>query len=724
MPRASSRASRQPIDRSIVVALHRVGGAWHAVSARVAGSATARTLVQVLATRSFDRTDRSSMARWVQQQTAGRVLVVVPASRVICRSFSLPNASPDRLQAALLLQAEAHLLGAVPQHRLGLSVLPGTSRGADGQDLRTGLLIGWPETGADDELELPLDPGAGELSHVADVAALAALLSDSTPDAPLLWLDRSEGAVAVAVAHAGGIVLRATRESFSAEQIRGRDDSWQRDIVRVVGETLLSVGVAGGEVRTATQAAEAALRSGRSHEEDGALLLLPEQVSQRLAREIEGHGDTPDTPAWWSRYGIAVGAVRCLAGGLEPLTRLQARRVEIRPSFIARSAEALSKPRTALTLAVLGIALVAFGPLAFAKARGALLQAKVHDLASLEAQNLEDAKRRAMYRELGRQTWPMSKLLADISNSAPQGMRLTRVVIDRGSGVTVEGHAVAHDSRSGQDNVARMARTMLDTGVFSPVTWDVFPPSGTSPGNRFGVKASVRDPFREHRWAPEDDFNVTSLAMRMYGEETTPGFQASADQGGAASGRGARRFDSDAEPSGSSAAAGPLAEVSVPAGSPPSAQASSAGASRRGSAAGPVRRGPEEPQRGSGDVNDPTHDPEHNPPDVDEQTAAGSDEAGGRSRGDRRAITRRGDSEGSGRASGAASRGDVDGGGAGVDMPPPLSDEAIAAMSWEQAQQALARVAKARQSPGVSDEEKARLKEESDRLFAHMRKVR
>ncbi len=52
------------------------------------------------------------------------MLGVLPASAVICRTCTLPDAAQDQLEQALALQAEAHLLNEMPDHRQARAVLP------------------------------------------------------------------------------------------------------------------------------------------------------------------------------------------------------------------------------------------------------------------------------------------------------------------------------------------------------------------------------------------------------------------------------------------------------------------------------------------------------------------------------------------------------------------------------------------------------------------------
>src|SRR5262245_33472791 len=96
----------------------------------------------ITATKEFPPDQHSRIDSWLDEQRASQVLCVLPASCVICRNCSLPDAQADQLDQALRLQAEAHLLGMAPPHRLAMAVLPS----AAGETSRNGLIMAWPET--------------------------------------------------------------------------------------------------------------------------------------------------------------------------------------------------------------------------------------------------------------------------------------------------------------------------------------------------------------------------------------------------------------------------------------------------------------------------------------------------------------------------------------------------------------------------------------------------
>ncbi|HVP74133.1 MAG TPA: hypothetical protein VMS30_10375, partial [Phycisphaerales bacterium] len=100
-------------DPSLLAVLHRNGKAWHAL---VVNRAEARPVI--VSSREFTLDQASRIDQWLTDQKAGSVLCVLRAAAVICRTVPLPDAPVEQLEPALRLQAEAHLLGTAPPHRV------------------------------------------------------------------------------------------------------------------------------------------------------------------------------------------------------------------------------------------------------------------------------------------------------------------------------------------------------------------------------------------------------------------------------------------------------------------------------------------------------------------------------------------------------------------------------------------------------------------------------
>ena len=328
-----SETARRQADPSVVAVLHQAGGRWRGLIARVNGRTEAdggHSRPRILATRETEPVGDYGLEDWLAEHAVGRVICVLPAASVICRTCTLPDASPEQLQMAIGLQAEAHLPDIAPPHRLGLAVLDA----APGETTRCGLMLAWPESAA-----VPEPPTDREMTFAPDVAALAALLDGQRPAEPLIWIGRSDGSVALAITHAGGTVFRSTRED------PGQDGAWPANIGRVIAETALGIGHGSTFVDTLVATTRAKVADLPS---DG--LLMPVELMQAASVRIDG---VSADPGWWSTYGVAVGALLASTDHLAALTQLKDSLPVKAPSLASRLHAGLSRPRN------LGHALVA-----------------------------------------------------------------------------------------------------------------------------------------------------------------------------------------------------------------------------------------------------------------------------------------------------------------------------------------------------------------------------
>lgn len=717
--------------------------------------------MRLLETKAFDHhpgqgaassaAEQREIQQWLEGQHPGRVVAVLPASRVICRACPLPKGTPERLQTALDLQAEAHLLGAVPRHRLATAVLPA----ATGEPGRTGLLIGWPEGAASTPSPLATALGAGstafDLAWTADVVALAALLAAQRPEEPLLWMNRDDGSVAIALcgrpsvgdAAPGVLTFRATREESAS------DDEWRADVRRVVAETALSIDLPASSVRAILPTIESRLAQAPN-----SALLIPDAVRDATRSAVAG---VPADSQWWNDFGVALGAAMGASGELAALSRLRESPNRERPTILARTAAGLAKPRTAALLGILAAVMIAVGPLAFARVRLGLLESKVTDLDELRRSNAEDMQLRAMYRELGSQSWPIAKLAGDIANCTPEGIELTSIDISRSQGIALMGIAKPAKDKTGKEEpagkrVEEMARLMDASGLFDSLTTKS-EPGPIASTSKVTITAKVRDAFRPVDWKPDDDFAVTSMAERRYPTKPSVGMASSARASGRASEavpdheggddvRAASDGGADRGPDGVVEAGGSLARASEDDGGDgpaPSDDGSGVGSASTGSdtAAG----------RGSG----------RRAASAADDTARGGRKAAASDAGsatERNASAASGEKDGAAAAAeGAAAEGATDEGGAGNGgparrsagdsgssggaatrggrsgpvgsvVPDPLTEVEINAMSSAELTQALVRIAEARNSMSVNTETKERLKNEFNLILKRQREMK
>lgn len=493
-----SKTAAIQLDPAVLAILHRTGTVWRVMLVSTRGAQPS-----VIATREFTADQANRIEAWLDEHQASQVLCVLPSSCVICRNCSLPDASADQLDQALRLQAEAHLLGMAPPHRLAMAVLPS----AKGETNRNGLILAWPESA---EFTPPVN-GTRPVTFVPDIAAIAALLNGSRPPQPLLWLDRSDGSMAMALSHAAGAVFRGTHEEGES------GDAWTRAVGRMVAETGMSVGHTGPFI-------ESTIRQAQSHASSvgpqRAALFVPAEAISSAASQAQG---VSTENSWWSQWGVAVGALLARTGPLSSLTQLRAAAPVELPSRVRTALAALSRPATAARLAVACVLILAVGPLLFSALRLGLLSLRYGDLdKELEAVKTYKAQA-AIYAELQTQhVWPMTKLLGDIVSNAPVGIELEVIKVDGGNTFAVSGTSRSIDGKSPAEIVAQMQENLRSSRQFEDVVlnWG----QGNNMGvYKFDLSAKVAKPYKLVSYDTDRDYKLWTLQMRQAGDPRPTG---------------------------------------------------------------------------------------------------------------------------------------------------------------------------------------------------------
>lgn len=437
------------------------------------------------------------------------------------------------------------------------------------------------------------------------------------------------------------------------------DEAWDRVVRRVVSETVIA---AGGVPETAGRIAESAESQLVDH--DSIRCSRPALLS-----DLEGldHRDAVGA--------LLDAAIRASTGPLATAATLAAAPPSIRRTGVVANVEraiaALSSPRTAIRVAAVAVAVALAMPLVGAGLRTAILRAKLPDPAAFEAAMETSEQQLAVYRELEAQAWPMMKILGDLSNCMPEAIEVDSISMGHGEPVVVRGFAKPDDAATGADAVLEMERRLRDTRIFDKITksWD--PPDARGI-YEFSLSAEVARPTARVRVEDAEDFAVNTLAIRRYG---------------------------------------PLAATG---GDPVAAQASAGAATASDVPESPATR--DEPEATAG--GDVASGPADETPASSEVEASASSTAGGLPS---RGIGRRGSA--STAASGNAGR--------GVSVPSSsastetvdYSDTEISAMSKAEAQSALGRVARARQSASLDDAAKERLRSLFDKLLQRVREA-
>jgi Tfp pilus assembly protein PilN len=507
-------ATKQPSDPNAFAVLHQAGHVWRGIIARrgTNGRNGSDARPAIVACREFTADERAQVQPWIDQHHVSEVIGVLHASSVICRTFVLPNASDEQLTPALRLQAESHLLGIAPPHRMGMSVI----EAAPGETSRIGLVLAWPHSTAErrngDAPSSGSETGTAtslpivdtRISFAPDIAGLAALLNGHRPAQSLLWADRADGSCAVAMTHANGAVFRGLREhEQDVEQ-------WKESMCKAMAETALNVGHSSSFIEAMVRLTRERLSAIASGD---ARLFVPDEVIESATQRLE---NAPTDAAWWDQYGIAAGVILARCSKLADLTQLQEHEPQEQPSHLRTVIEFLSRPTTARYAVIACVLILFFGPLVMSSVRLGILKFQFNRVSDqlLEIQQTEN--KLIVYRQLSTDAWPMAKVLADIASCTPEGIELESINVRQQQTFTLSGRALPTGGRSAPQVVELMREQLRATGIFSDITlnWG----QGDAYGNyEFGLNARLHRPFRKYEYPEEQDFARWTLAERRDG---------------------------------------------------------------------------------------------------------------------------------------------------------------------------------------------------------------
>ncbi|MCH2136738.1 MAG: hypothetical protein MK101_09170 [Phycisphaerales bacterium] len=441
---------------------HRIDGAWSALIAQPTETG--------LSIEAAHRCSDADLPGWVAGQSVGSIRVVLPGARTVCRSVALGE-DVDEALLEQRLHADVHgrPMADEPPHRIAAALLPPV----EGVSGRTGLFVSWPSTDAGDMPSL----GRSVLS-VPDVVGLLSMVS--VGDAAAL-VDTDAGSLSLVLQGPSRLTARCMREPDPTSALQG-----------ALTETAALAGLDSAQV------------SGT-----GALRLSPAASEALLGR------CTGEVPQDTALFGVAIGCALAATGPLAPLTVLQQRAPRLRTSRRERAIASMRTRRTAVALLIAAIALLFIGPIAVSAARLAILEASHPELATAVA-SAKDAKSRSQYYQvLSRETWPMTKLLADIGAAAPLGVVIEQIRIDNGEPIRIRGHATPKGGASAADLITRMKANLQASKVFNEVTveWDGKKRIGQ---REFTMVASVRNAQLRPRYADEHDFAAWTHQQRIY----------------------------------------------------------------------------------------------------------------------------------------------------------------------------------------------------------------
>jgi len=655
------------------------------------------------------------LAPWLLELMPERVVVIVPGSDVILRSIPLPRATPAQQQQALSLQAEGALAPDAPRCRSACAVVPDGSTGAEE---RLGIVLEWKPGGAvqlppglkaDDGRRAAQGPIAPRVTFTAPVAGLLGLMSaDGLGRAARMCIDVQPwtGSVAVVASREGHLVARTLIErSDDATEFAGA-------ISEAVNDTAMLGHWSEEDLIAARRAMPAAFAQGFAG------LAGADALGSALA-------GAPDDAAWRAQFGDLAGVALALRSPLAPLMGLMPIEPRRSQGLIIDALTRMDSPTfTKRALIAAGLAVV-FGPMAVAGLRLAWLNFRLSDAAAFEAAMVSSERRIALYGQVDKLGWPMSKLLSDIACTTPDGIELESINIDHGSNVQVRGLARGVGDLSSVDAIVMMEERMRASKVFSRIVKSWEEPKGGS--TEFSITAQVADPMLIVRYSESQDYGKKSLAEQRWGPIDSDGFLIEAGSAPVAP-----------------AVPAPTAPVATGDPSPMPVVPDMVAGGAPGSGTAAVVPNGEAAVGSTGSRTVPAGAAAAAASEAARAPAAASGEASGAATGGDAAVAANG--EGSTEADGEAreGRGGRRGGLAGASgpteasrrgrpavgaaqpaeqpIPPALTQDQVDAMSRDEARDMLIKIAAIRQRDGLDEETSARLKKDFDMLKARTKK--
>jgi hypothetical protein len=587
--------------------------------------------------------------------------------------------------------------------------------GSTGAEERLGIVLEWKPGGAvqlppglkaDDGRRATHGPVAPRVTFTAPVAGLLGLMSaDGLGRAARMCIDvqPSTGSVAVVASREGHLVARTLIErSDDASEFAGA-------ISEAVNDTAMLGHWSEDDLIAARRAMPAAFAQGFAG------LAGADALGSALA-------GAPDDAAWRAQFGDLAGVALALRSPLSPLLGLMP--IEPRRSqglLIDALARMDSPAFTKRALIAAGLAVV-FGPMAVAGLRLAWLNFRLADADAFEASMVSSERRIALYGQVDKLGWPMSKLLSDIACTTPDGIEIESINIDHGSNVQVRGLARGVGELSSVDAIVVMEERMRASKVFSRIVKSWEEPKGGS--TEFSITAQVADPMLIVRYSESQDYGKKSLAEQRWGPVDADGFLIEAGSAPAAPTPTTPVASGDQQPVAvvPDMVAGDAPGVGVPTvvtNGEPVAASTGARTSPAGAAAAAASEAARAPAAASGETNVASAGGGA----AEAANDAAPAEADGESRDGRGG--RRGGLPGASGPTEASRRGRPAVGAAQPaeqPIPPALTQDQVDAMSRDEARDMLIKIAAVRQRDGLDEETTARLKKDFDMLKARTRK--
>jgi len=486
-----STHSNQNGNDNLIAITQRVGKSWRCLfaSTNENGRPTVLETVQVEGDGALDAL--------LQTKHPTTVYSILPGSSTVCRTTTLPDVDLDQMNQALRLQAESKFLGGTPDHRRAMAPLDHTA----GETNRVGLIVAWPEASV-----LSVPTCLNDAFFIPDAGSIAALLDGFRPTEPILYADPIDGTVTIALSHANGAALRATREDATSQP------TFIEGIIRITRETATIHNHTPAFTDSLVANVQVALAQ---HPLDTPILMLPDVIIEGVVKRIQG---VPrDDRAWWNIWGIVVGGLLAATGSLQSLTTMKLHAPILHPSATERFIKKCDDKSIAMKLAIAALILLAFGPAIVSGVKLTLLEMMNPELQVQYDKVVEIRKQQIVYKELGKSVWPMTKIVADIINNVPIGIDIDSMRINVGEPISMKGRAINEDGKSAADLIALMQENLQATGLFKDIQFSYKSADTFNGARTFDLWASVVDPLKRPRYSPAKDFGHWTYAMREAG---------------------------------------------------------------------------------------------------------------------------------------------------------------------------------------------------------------
>jgi len=472
--------------------------------------------VRVTAT-SIPERDAARLGEQGWMASVGHVVRVIPGGETIARVAMVPQADGAAMASAAGLLAEVQLPDSIPVYRRGAGVLAG--HGETGQV--PAILVGWkgssdPTCGFDEDVV--------KETFCPIIGALAVLRGTSSSSA---WFaDPADGSISVLAGTGTRTSARVVIEDNSSSVL------WAEGVVSAVGEEL-----EGGDMKP---------RLGLAAE-------CVESVSSRVSG-IEV------TREWIDGHGAALGALLAVILG-EPTTGtlglVRARPPRVIEHPVMRIAAWLGDRKRAVWVTAACLVLVVAGPIAFAWGRVTILDTKSQSLKKAKETRKALDERGAVYAEVKKSRWPITKLLSDISQATPLGVEITSLTIDPDAGTGSSGGSQGISLSAIADTRVQMNELQANlnkAGVFTAVGTPARSESTADGRVQFSMSFGVANAMSPVATTPEWDWAAKNIAVRLHGEGAslkTPPVGKATDSSSGSSGSSRRSSRGESDDSGS-----------------------------------------------------------------------------------------------------------------------------------------------------------------------------